>query len=155
MTRSPILFSFLLYSFDWDGCKIPPPPPRFSMVTAQPNFNADPDSSFHFNADPDPTICLNVDSDLDPAPHQSDANLRPLVYRFSKAPFWASAPPLWAFTTLNGSIFEPLKLLNFDNADPVMQIWIQLSKKMRILADPDPQNCPLLPRVRATCLKWY
>jgi hypothetical protein len=32
------------------------------------HFNADPESSYHFNADPDP------------APHQSDANLRPLVY---------------------------------------------------------------------------
>jgi hypothetical protein len=54
-------------------------------------FNADPgpvfhsdadhdaDPAFHFNADPDP--------DPDPPPHQSDANLRPLVYR-------AYIPPL-------------------------------------------------------------
>ncbi len=34
--------------------------------------------SHHFNADPAP--------DLDPAPHQSDSNLRPLVYRLLRAP---------------------------------------------------------------------
>jgi hypothetical protein len=33
------------------------------------------DPSFHFNGDPDP------------APHQTDPNLRPLVYRASTAPF--------------------------------------------------------------------
>jgi hypothetical protein len=38
-----------------------------------PHHFADPDPNFHFNADPDP----------DPAPHQIDANLRPLVYRLS------------------------------------------------------------------------
>ncbi len=32
----------------------------------------------HFNADPAP--------DLDPAPHQSDSNLRPVVYRLSRVP---------------------------------------------------------------------
>ncbi len=41
-----------------------------------------PDSSFPFNAY------------SDPAPHQSDATLRPLYYRPSRAPIWASTPPL-------------------------------------------------------------
>ncbi len=48
------------------------------------HFNADPDPAFHSSADPDP----------DPALHQSDGNLRPLVYRPSRAPFRASRPPL-------------------------------------------------------------
>jgi hypothetical protein len=39
--------------------------------------------TFHFNADPDPTFHFNADPDL--APHQSDANLRPLVYRSGSA----------------------------------------------------------------------
>ncbi len=47
-----------------------------------------PDPSFHFNVDPDPTFYF--DADPDPAPHQSDVNLRPLVYRPSLASFWAS-----------------------------------------------------------------
>ncbi len=40
--------------------------------------------TFHFNSDPDP------------APHQSDVNMRPPVYWPSTTPFWASTPPLWA-----------------------------------------------------------
>ncbi len=41
-----------------------------------------------------------------------------LVYRPSKAPIWAPAPPLCACAALHGSIL-PLKLLNIDlNADP-------------------------------------
>ncbi len=46
-------------------------------------LNADPDPTSHFNADPYPA-------------HQNYANLRPLVYRPSRAPFWASKPPMWA-----------------------------------------------------------
>jgi hypothetical protein len=46
-------------------------------------FYAYPDSdpSFHFFADPDPTVYYdaNLDPDTDPAPRQSNANLRPLV----------------------------------------------------------------------------
>ncbi len=49
------------------------------------HINADPDPAFNFNADPDPAFHVNADSD--PAPHQSDGNLRPLVYRPSTAPF--------------------------------------------------------------------
>jgi hypothetical protein len=40
------------------------------------NADLDMDATFHFNAD-----LL-----LDPAPHQSDANLQPLVYRPSTPP---------------------------------------------------------------------
>ncbi len=47
----------------------------------------------HFNADLDPAFHLNVDPDPDPAPHQSDGNLRPVVYVPSRAPFLASSPP--------------------------------------------------------------
>ncbi len=50
-------------------------------------FNADPDPSFCCHADLDPTFHFNADPDpdLDPAPHQSDANLRPSVYRPSRS----------------------------------------------------------------------
>ncbi len=51
-------------------------------------FYADPYIAFHSNAEPDP------------APHQSDRNLRPLVCRPSRAPFWASKLPLWASAAL-------------------------------------------------------
>jgi hypothetical protein len=53
------------------------------------HFNADPDpnpdpSSFNLNAHPDPTSHFNAD----PYPaYQNYANLRPLVYRPSRAPF--------------------------------------------------------------------
>ncbi len=46
---------------------------RSSRVADQHHFNADPDLAVHFNADP--------------YPHQGDANLLPLVYRSSRAPF--------------------------------------------------------------------
>jgi hypothetical protein len=70
-----------------------------------------PDPVFHFNSDPDP------------APLQSDRNLRPAVYRPSRLHF--EPPGLKCerprpFTAL--LYFEPLQLLNFDlNADP--QPW--------------------------------
>jgi hypothetical protein len=61
------------------------------MVPDPYKFNADSEPAFHLNADPDP------------APHQSDINLRPLVY----------------IQYTPGLHFEPLKLLNFfKNADP-------------------------------------
>jgi hypothetical protein len=64
----------------------------YFRVADPQHFNADPHPAFHINADPDP------------ASHQSDKNLRPLVYRPSKVPFWASRPPLGASTALHGSI---------------------------------------------------
>jgi|LakMenEpi03Aug12_release.lakeMendotaPanAssembly.Ray.scaffolds.fasta_scaffold1019016_1 hypothetical protein len=47
------------------------------------HMNADLDPSFHFNADLDPNFHFNADPDPDPAPHQINANMRPLVYRLS------------------------------------------------------------------------
>jgi len=48
------------------------------------------DPSFHFYADPDLAVHFhaNLDPDTDPAPYQSNANLRPLVYRPSTAPLY-------------------------------------------------------------------
>jgi hypothetical protein len=46
-----------------------------TQVAVQHHFKADTDPNFHFNADPDP------------APRQSNANLRPLIYRPSMTPF--------------------------------------------------------------------
>jgi hypothetical protein len=54
-------------------------------------FNADPYPASHFNADPDPAINLNAVPD--PAPHQGDANLRPLAYRPSMPLFKPPPPP--------------------------------------------------------------
>jgi hypothetical protein len=73
-----------------------------SRVMDSHRVNVDPDSAFHFNADPDPN----------PAPHQSDGNLRPQVYkRHVEHPGFHCERP--------GLYIEPLKLLNFDfNADP-------------------------------------
>ncbi len=82
----------------------------------------------HFNADPD----------LDTGSHQSDANLRPLVYRTSRAAFLASTPrfvsvygppkaPFWAST----------KLLNFDfNADPDQAFLSNADPASKNSADP-------------------
>jgi hypothetical protein len=41
-------------------------------------------------ADPDPAFHLNADPDRDPAPFQSDANLRPLVYYRPSRQCWGS-----------------------------------------------------------------
>ncbi len=51
---------------------------KATIVTAVLAFNLlrNLDPAFHFNADPDPN----------PAPHQSQTNLRPLFYRPSRAP---------------------------------------------------------------------
>jgi hypothetical protein len=53
------------------------------------HFSADPDPAFHLNAntDPDSEIHFKADPVPDPAFHQSDANLRPLIYRPSRDPF--------------------------------------------------------------------
>ncbi len=48
------------------------------------HFDADPNPTFHFNEDPNPIF--QFDAGLDPAPQQSDANLRPLVFRSFAAP---------------------------------------------------------------------
>jgi hypothetical protein len=82
-------------------------------------FNTDPDSTFYFNADTDSIFLLFVrirpDPDPVPAHHQSDTNLRPLVYRPSRALF---EPPRIIVCVIFLYGF-PLKLLNVHlNADP-------------------------------------
>jgi hypothetical protein len=73
------------------------------------HFNADPDPSIHCNVGTDPTFHLNAGPDPDPAPHQSEANLQPLVYRPSRAPILAYTPTLYC----------KRPRLHFDfNADP-------------------------------------
>jgi hypothetical protein len=57
----------------------------------QGHFTADPHPSFHFNADPEHN--LHFYKDPDPAPHQSDANLRP----------WSTDPPRLHFEPLKGT----------------------------------------------------
>ncbi len=61
---------------------------KAKSVSGDSPFNADPDPSFHFKVDPDPSFHFNSDSDSepDPAPHQSDACLRPLDYGPSRHP---------------------------------------------------------------------
>jgi hypothetical protein len=77
----------------------------------------DPDPAYYLNADPDPTF--NLDEDPDPSSHQSDASVRPMVSRPSRAPFFsldASFISVHCYPRLH---LEPLKLLNFDFiADP-------------------------------------
>ncbi len=61
-------------------------------VTNSHQGDVDPDTTFHFGADPDLSFHFDADSertfqfDMDPDPHQSDANLRPLICRPSMAP---------------------------------------------------------------------
>jgi hypothetical protein len=57
----------------------------YSGVADPQHFIADPDPAFHLNTDPD--TCFHFNADPDPAPHQSDENLRPLVYGSSRDPF--------------------------------------------------------------------
>ncbi len=78
-------------------------------------LDLDPDPSFNFDVDPDPAPHPDpsrhfiADLDPDPAPQQSNADLRPLVYRPStnSGPyFWASIPALWTSTALHCSILS-------------------------------------------------
>jgi hypothetical protein len=46
-------------------------------VAYQHHFNVDPDLGFHFNSDPDPAFYFSADPVSDPAPYQSDGDLRP------------------------------------------------------------------------------
>ncbi len=94
-------------------------------------FNADPDTdpSFHFNADTHPA-------------HQSDTTLR---LRATDPPRLHFEPPRLQ-CELHGSIFEPLLIFGYFNADPEQAfhfnaIRIQLSDIMQIHADPDTQPC--------------
>jgi hypothetical protein len=78
-------------------------PPSVRIPVNPHNFHADPDPAFNFNTDPSPAFHFYADPD--PAPHQSDANLRPLVYSLH-----CERPP----NGPSGLHFGPLKLLNFD-----------------------------------------
>jgi len=89
-----------IYCFMWSGSA------RFlntSRVADPHSFNPDSDHSFLPYADTDPTFHFNVDPD--PAPYKNDANLRPWVYRPSKALFWAVTPP-FSGSMLQASIFR-------------------------------------------------
>ncbi len=61
-------------------------------------------SRFRFDAYPNPSF--HFDADSDPRPHESDANLRPLVYKLSTAPLWAYKPLLWTSAALHSSILS-------------------------------------------------
>ncbi len=69
-----------------------------------------------FNADSDLDPIFAFDADTDPAPRKSDANLRPLVYITSRAPYCASSLH-WERPRSSTAPFKPLKLLDF-NGDP-------------------------------------
>ncbi len=84
------------------------------------HFKADTDPAFHFNADPDPAFNLNADPN--PAPHQADANLRPLAYRHS--PFWASTAT------------SPQTMLIHANPDP--KPWSLVWENLKNLKDGKP-----------------
>ncbi len=86
-----------------------------------------------FHHDADPGLSFNFDPDL--APHQSDANLRPLAYG-------PSTPPFRASTALHSFIFEPphsswkfwlIRIRNWIRFWTLMRIWIRLSKMVRFL----------------------
>ncbi len=66
------------------------------MIADPHNFNAHPDLAFYCNADPDP----------DSAPHPSDVNPRPLVYRPLRDTFKTSAIQLYASMALHSSILS-------------------------------------------------
>ncbi len=69
-------------------------------------------------------IRITLNADPDPASHESDWNLRPLVYRISRARFRVSRPP-----SFHGSIVSLSKVSDF-NADP--------DPAYHSNADPDP-----------------
>ncbi len=69
--------------FRWLSTLPPSPfPPRLRIHTTLMRIRIQP---FYFNADTDPA--LHFDADPDPAPLQSDGNLRPLVKRAFRSPF--------------------------------------------------------------------
>jgi hypothetical protein len=89
-------------------------------------------------------VHFNSDHDSDPAPHQSDANLRPLVFMDSILSLHASIVSVQVPPRLH---FESLKLLNFDlmririQLFTLVRIRIQLPKIMRIRTYNPDFNC--------------
>jgi hypothetical protein len=98
---------------------------------------------FFIDADPDPTFHVDKDPNPDPAPHRSDLNLQPLVYRLSTSllcvskapvvPIWVStAPEFWIWCgsrSASGSCFNRIRFFN------LIRIWIHVDP------DPDLQRC--------------
>ncbi len=91
------------------------------LVADLKHHDADPDPYFHFDTDPDPNF--HFDADPYPVPHQSDPDLRQLVYRSSTAPYFelSTRPPSWTCTGPeswlwygSGFIFEPAS-----DSDPI------------------------------------
>jgi hypothetical protein len=91
--------------------------------------------------DSDPNFHFNVNSD--PAPHQSDANLRPLVQKPSRLFYdpWPSIALICASTAPEFRFYADLDpAFDFDAYPPMT----------RILADPDPLNASMQVRVHVT-----
>ncbi len=106
----------------------------------------DPEPSFHNYADPDPTFEYNSDSDLDPAAHQSYANLQHLlVYRTSIALYLSLRATIVSIHRPPWLHFEPLKLLYFDfNPDPSFHCNAGPDLTSQNNADPAPDPQPLV-----------
>ncbi len=117
-----------------------------NIVADPPHFSADldPYPSLHFDADPDLSFHFHADMDPDPDPHQSNAILRPLVYRsFTNHSSILSLHVIIA--SVHGAQwdhYESSQLLNFYfNADP--------DPASHDYADPGPQHCIA---TRASCI---
>ncbi len=86
-------------------------------------------SSLHCELSANPHTALHSNADPDPAPQQSDGNLRPLVYRSARA-------PLWSYRLQDFIVsFKILTLMRIRNQLFTLmglRIRIQLPKIMRI-----------------------
>jgi hypothetical protein len=92
------------------------------------HVDANPDPTFLFD-DPDPTCQFNADpNSRSCSSSRGDANLRPLVWRPSMAPFEDSI-----CERPHDSIFEPSHLLNID---------IDADQDPDVAFDVDPDPCP-------------
>ncbi len=80
------------------------------------DLDADPDFDFLFDADPDPTFHPDADPDPDPSFKKQAQSLKTCYKRLIFHKFWLDICKL-------------------------MQMRIQVTNMMRILADPDPQHC--------------
>ncbi len=116
---------------------------NFSLEKFDKILNSGRVSAYLFNEDPDPAFLFNANPDT--APLQSEGNLRPLIYRPSRAPIWTSGPSLWASKALRGfnlslQSFWILTLIQIRIQHfALMRIQIQIPNIMRIYTNPDPQ----------------
>jgi len=102
------------------------------------HFNADLDPAFHFNRI---RVQLHFNADPDPAAYQDDPNLRPLVYRLFRPPFWASSPPFCASAVPFWASAVPFWALNFDfhaDPDPAFHSNTDPDPASKHYADPNP-----------------